>query len=248
MIDFKPISTPNLPQSRVCHAVISYKYPQLNDSLKKLDIEPLFVSGCRDILPQVEDHSDMLFSYIGDGCYMLEKSQAALDSSLKMLGFKSINSRISLSAGYPHDVVLNTCIIGNKILGSEAIADYRKDDSKNFVAVKQGYAKCSVCVVDENSLITDDISIFNKCKSLDMDVLFVRKGSVKLNGFDYGFIGGCCGKIARDVLAFFGDINTHSDSSKIKSFLSFRGIDAFSLCPGDLKDIGSIIPITEYCS
>ncbi len=247
MTGFKPISKPNLPRNNVCHAVVSDSYPQLARSLIKNGIEPLFVSRCSDVMQQVEDHPDMLFSYLGDGHYMLEKSQSSLDLSLKKLEFKAENSTVNLAPNYPCDVFLNTCIIGDKILGSEYVADFWSCTSKSFASVKQGYSKCSVCVADENSLITDDISIYNRCKQLDIDVLLVRKGNVKLDGFDYGFIGGCCGKISRDVVAFFGDINTHCDSLNIKSFLKFRGIDTLSLCAGDLVDVGSIIPITEYC-
>ncbi len=247
MIDYIPILMPNLPMGKVKHVVVSSEYSVLTKALQNCDIEPLFVSSCSDVIRQVRNHSDMLFSYLGNGYYMAEKSQTSLVSRLNSLGLKSVNSSVCLSSIYPRDVVLNTCVIGDKILGSFAAADMWSGDHREFVPVKQGYAKCSVCVVDEHSLITDDISIFDACKILDIDALLVRKGSVKLNGFDYGFIGGCCGKISRDTLAFFGDVSTHCDYEKIKSFLAYRGVSALSLTSGSLIDVGSIIPITEYC-
>lgn len=247
MTDFKPIVMPNLPENKVRHVVISDEYPQLVESLRSLNIESFFVSSCNDVIAQVKSHADMLFSYLGKGRFITESSQTSLVADLKSLGFKYENISVNLSPDYPNDVFLNTCIIGGAILGSSAIADTWSDDHRKFFPVKQGYAKCSVCVVDKNSLITDDISIFDACKTLDIDALLVRKGSVKLNGFDYGFIGGCCGKISRDTLAFFGDIRTHCDYEKIKTFLDYRCVDALSLCSGNLVDVGSIIPITEYC-
>jgi len=247
MINFKPILMPNLPADKVRHVVVSGEYPLLAESLKNCGIEPVFVTRCGDVIEQVSNHSDILFSYLGNGCYMSEKSQVSLETALNSLGFKSENNLICLSADYPNDVVLNTCIIGDKILGSAAVKDVWLCDSREFVSVKQGYAKCSVCVVDEHSLITDDSSIADVCRKIEIDALLVRKGSVKLNGFDYGFIGGCCGKISRETLAFFGDISTHTDYQKIKSFLAYRGVDALSLNSEYLTDVGSIIPITEYC-
>jgi hypothetical protein len=178
---------------------------------------------------------------------MVEKSQCLLDSSLISLGFKSENSKVSLLPNYPNDVLLNTCILNDKIIGGTAIKDFWSNDKREYISVKQGYTKCSVCVVDEHSLITDDLSIFDACQAFDIDALLVSKGNVKLNGFDYGFIGGCSGKISRDTIAFFGDIRTHSDYTQIKSFLSYRGVYEHSLCSGNLIDVGSIIPITEYC-
>jgi len=247
MIDYKPIAMPNLPMNKVKHVVVSAEYSSLITALKKYDIEPLFVSTCSDVISQVRNHSDMLFSYLGNGLYMTEKFQTTLNSALNSLGFTSKNNSVSLSQNYPDDVILNTCIINGKILGSAAVADKWSSDYGEFIPVKQGYTKCSVCIVDEHSLITDDISIFDACKMLDIDALLVRKGSVKLNGFDYGFIGGCCGKISHDTLAFFGDIRSHCDYDKISSFLAYRSVDALSLCSGSLIDVGSIIPITEYC-
>lgn len=247
MIDFKPIIKPNLPINKVRHVVVSPEFNSLALSLEECGIEPLCVSSCSDVIKQVSNHSDILFSYLGNGYYMVEKSQNSLVSAMNLLGFKSKNSNVSLAQKYPYDVFLNTCILNDMIIGSYAVKDLWSNDNRKFISVKQGYTKCSVCVVDEHSLITDDLSIADACKSNDIDVLLVSKGSVKLSGFDYGFIGGCCGKISRDTIAFFGDIRTHSDYSKIKSFLSYRGVYDYSLCSGDLIDVGSIIPITEYC-
>ncbi len=247
MTDFKPIIKPNLPIGKVKHVVISAEFNSLSVSLQKCGIEPLFVSPCSDVIEQMSNHSDILFSYLGNGHYMVEKSQYSLDSVLLSLGFKSENSTVSLLADYPYDVILNTCILNDKILGGAAVKDFWSNDKREFIPVKQGYTKCSVCIVDERSLITDDVSVYDACKAIDTDALLVRKGSVKLNGFDYGFIGGCCGKISHDTVAFFGDISTHSDYAKIKSFLAYRGVYDYSLCSGNLIDVGSIIPITEYC-
>ena len=99
--------------------------------------------------------------------------------------------------------------------------------------------------VDENSLITDDLSIYNAAIGFGLDALLVRKGCVRLDGFDTGFIGGCCGKLAKDMLAFCGDIANHPDYTKINSFLRERNVYPHSLFGGELIDIGSVIPITQ---
>lgn len=246
MTDFIPIVKPNLPSGKVCHAVLSSGYPEFTKPLTSIGVVPLFSSVCSDVLPQISNHTDMLFSYLGNGKYIAEKSQQTLICSLDSLGFKSEHNAVSLSENYPEDVILNTLILGDKIFGTADVRDFWHFDTREYVSVRQGYAKCSVCVVDENSLITDDISMYSICQKLGYDVLLVRKGSVKLNGFDYGFIGGCSGKISHDTLAFSGDLKTHCDCQKIISFLKERHIDYISLCSGELIDIGSIIPITQY--
>ena len=97
----------------------------------------------------------------------------------------------------------------------------------------------------DSAFITDDESIYKTLKAEKLDVLLVKKGSVRLKGFDYGFFGGCCGKISDKKIVFFGDIKNHSCYDNIKSFAKNYKIDLISLAKGDLTDIGSLIPITE---
>jgi hypothetical protein len=114
-----------------------------------------------------------------------------------------------------------------------------------IINVKQGYAKCSVCVVDENSIITADIGIANAAESVGLSVLRISAGYICLPGHECGFIGGCCGKLAPDIMAFCGDLSTHPDHKSIDAFLRERGVFAESLCRGQLTDIGGMIPLAE---
>lgn len=114
-----------------------------------------------------------------------------------------------------------------------------------IIDVKQGYTKCSLCPVRENAVITDDSGIEKVLLNNGYDVLKVSKGSVRLHGFDYGFIGGCSAMISRDILLFFGNFEMHSDKDRIKVFLQNYGITPQSLNGDVLTDIGSIIPLSE---
>jgi len=116
-----------------------------------------------------------------------------------------------------------------------------------FVKVRQGYTKCSVCVVDENSAITSDRNIYNALISNGIDTLLISEGYIDLDGYDYGFIGGSCGKISKNEIAFTGRFNKHPDCDRILEFLNARKIDAKFLTDKDIFDIGSILPITEEC-
>ena len=76
-----------------------------------------------------------------------------------------------------------------------------------------------------------------------IDVLKISAGHIMLDGYDYGFIGGCCGKISSGAIAFCGDLKTHPDSDNICGFLGNYGIKAVSLGSGQLYDTGGILPI-----
>lgn len=245
MSKFISVFNPNLPAGKVKHAVVSGEYPEFIAELENYGITVLTTEPCNDIMPAVKLHADMLFSYLGNGEYLIEKSQTKLRNELDKLNGFICRGSIALGAKYPNDIVLNSCIIGESAICCKKNIYPLFREKFKLIEVSQGYAKCSVCVVDENSIITDDESIYSGCKKTDIDVLLVRKGCVLLNGFKYGFIGGCCGKISYDTIAFCGNLDTHSDASKIKSFLNFRNINYVSLGKSELTDIGSILPITQ---
>ena len=66
---------------------------------------------------------------------------------------------------------------------------------------------------------------FHSIKHDNINSLLIEKGSVHINKYDYGFIGGCCGLIDKNLLLFNGDLSLHSDFDKIKKFLYDNGIN-----------------------
>lgn len=246
MTGFRFIEKPNLPNSAVSHVVVSSQYPQVLSALTDLRLRTLSVIECKDVLFPLRNHSDMLFSYLGSGKFAVENSQTVLSDEIKALGGFCSDDSVVLGSSYPDDVKLNFCLIGNNAIGLDCKYIESFLPNKTFLKVKQGYTKCSCVPVDENSLITDDCSVYSACRNVGLDVLLVSKGSVRLEGLDYGFVGGCCGKIDKGILAFCGDIRTHTDYVQINSFLRERNVYPLSLFGGDLLDIGSLIPVTEY--
>ena len=76
-------------------------------------------------------------------------------------------------------------------------------------------------------------------------MLKIQKGFISLPGYDYGFIGGCCGKLSKNILAFTGKIESHPDYNNIKDFCRNYNVNVLSLTNDDLLDIGGILPIAE---
>ena len=246
MTNYSFLPAPNLPLQKVIHAVVSPQYQQVISALKDSDIIPLTVSSCENILHPLRNHTDMLFSYLGNGNFAVETGQTTLTNKLRKLGFHCICDNIELKPEYPFDILLNSCIIGEYLICKTDYTPQFMKNSRTVINVKQGYAKCSCIPVNYNSLITDDSSIFNAAIKHGLDCLLIKKGFVRLDGFDTGFIGGSCGKLSNDILAFCGDITTHPDYSQINSFLRERNVYPYPLFGGELIDIGSIIPITQY--
>lgn len=115
------------------------------------------------------------------------------------------------------------------------------------IDVRQGYAKCSIVVVDEDSIITYDQGIAAQCRRLsetdsdyaDLSVLLVNPGNVTLQGYSTGFIGGTSGRVGNHTI-FNGDLMAHPQGNLIKEFIESRGLKC-SWFDWPLTDIGSII-------
>jgi len=165
---------------------------------------------------------------------------AGLNLEIEIIEIKSPESY-----KYPDDIGLNAAIFGEYLIcnikyTNDKILKYAKKNKKNVIDVRQGYAKCSICVVDEKSIITSDEPIYKKAILNDIEALLINSGHINLNGYDYGFIGGCSGLIDKNKLAFTGDIKQHPDYINIKNFCEGRGVEIISLSGKKLYDYGSL--------
>ena len=77
-------------------------------------------------------------------------------------------------------------------------------------------------------------------------MLLIEAGSIQLPGYDTGFIGGCCGKLSPDKMAFTGSLKNHPSGTRIQIFLREHGVTPLELCQGPLIDVGVIIPLAEF--
>lgn len=149
---------------------------------------------------------------------------------------------------YPQDCVLNFAVCGNRVIGNSR--NMHKDllsmldkYSIQIINVNQGYAKCNICVVNENAIITEDKGIAKSCTSAGINVLLLERNSVMLNGYKNGFIGGASGTVFKDnknTVMFCGDITMHPEYSKIAEFICNNGAEFVSLSDEPLYDYGSI--------
>ena len=169
---------------------------------------------------------------------------------IRFQSISDVKEFVQIVNSYPYDVPLNCVRIGNKIICNKKtiaseILDSAYNDGITLIDTNQGYSKCSVCILNENAIITDDVSIFSAAEPFFDSVTLISKGSILLTGYDYGFIGGCTGLIGKDKLAFNGQIMSHSDHNKIIDALTANSITPIELSVNRLEDIGSILPIME---
>lgn len=244
----KILEKPNLPQGRVVLAAVSAEAGESIKKLNSLDIETIEIPA-NPLLPKpVNSHADLQLLHFAPNIMFAQNEHLFLGEMAEKIKVR----RIMSNAGnkYPEDVKLNCAVIGDKIICNKKtiapeILDAAEKLGLTIINVNQGYSKCSICVVNENAIITDDESIFAAAGNFLNDALFVSKGSIRLDGYNYGFIGGCCGKIDKDIIAFNGAIESHKDYKKIIDFLNRNSVKLIELNNERLNDIGGILPLCE---
>lgn len=243
---------PNLPEKQVNTVIMSGAYSEFVQAIQELQIKTIHTIKNNNLIDGLSEHADLLYNQPSKDTLVYDYSQRdnivnylTIGENKKLITVKSVKTP------YPGDCLLNCCVVGNNVFLNTAtccneLLEIYKNNTYNIINVKQGYCKCSISVVNNNAIITDDPSIGHAAAANGIDCIEVTKGSIKLSGFNYGFIGGCSGKINSNQLAFCGDISYHNDYDKIKRFLYKYDVEPISLiknCP--LEDIGGIMPIAE---
>jgi hypothetical protein len=245
------IENPGLPETEVSLAAVSGTYPELIDALHQCGIQTIPVLPERGKSEWLAGHSDLHIFHAGGCNLFLSAGTGRLKQNLLQYDFRITELPYVISSPYPDDVRLNALLLGKKAIVNQLtigkeIFDYIIAKKYRIISVKQGYAKCSAAVVDENSIITSDSGIAKAAAQAGIEVLKITEGFIRLKGFQYGFIGGACGKISKHKIAFCGRIQDHPDYPSIKKFLEARKIEPVVLADIPLTDIGGIIPLMEF--
>lgn len=234
------IKSPNLPKKEVsvfiADAIIE----------NKTVITPPYLEA---LPPGLRRHADL-------GICIVNKNTAVCppDSflyykkELSPYGFTVIQGNSSLQCNYPGDSAYNVGIVGKKCFLNKSVCDsllydILTSEGYEIINVRQGYAKCSICPIDENTLITGDKSIQKAAEKAGMDVLLIRNDGIFLEGYNNGFFGGCCGMADNKTLLVNGSLDTFPDKNILTEFLNLKGINIKSIKEGVLTDIGSLLPL-----
>lgn len=239
---------PNLPKGKVSQVIMSAEYKQMIMAVEALKINVIKTYQHKNLPLQEGFHADMQCLHIVNDYWVLLHGNRCLNIQFKENRINYTNSIKTPNQEYPYNVLLNALRIGNYLFCKEAALDNKVKqlcDTYNIdiINVNQGYAKCSAAVVAENAIITVDKSIYAAARKVNMDVLLIKDGYIRLPGYNYGFIGGACGKLSEDCLAFCGRIELHPDYDAIQSFTKNHGVYLLSLVDEPLLDIGGILPV-----
>lgn len=240
------LTKPNLPDGKVCLCAVAHGQDAIAAALRKRGIEIIEVPAHPNLLPPVAGHADMQLHDLGGGKAVIASGAPELKKQLLRYGFAVEEE--PLLERYPGDIALNCFALNGYIFcnerhTSQTVLEHYRLKGARTVPVRQGYAKCSACIVDGNSIITADPSIGKAAEARGIRVLMISAEHILLPGYGTGFIGGCCGLLDRGLLAFSGKISAHPDYCKIRDFCEERGVTLLELTDSPLLDIGGILPL-----
>ncbi len=217
------------------------------DALKNMGYKVIVTPHMNTLYNTICGHTDIMLHKINSDTVITEPSVYDYFAE-KLKNITVLKGNTVLDSKYPHDIAYNCARVGNNIFCNEKFTDkkilnYYRENGYNIINSKQGYAKCSICIVSDNAIITSDKNISMLAEKNKIDVLTVNDDKIALKGFEHGFIGGATGLISKDILAVNGDINLHSDCDRIVDFCSTYNIKVLSLNDNQITDIGSLIVI-----
>ncbi|AFK87210.1 MULTISPECIES: DUF6873 family GME fold protein [Thermoanaerobacterium] len=243
------LKNPYVPDKKVSHVIIDGRHYDVAESLRKMEIDVIMTKRHGSLYEAISYHPDMIVHNAGDGQIVLAPDvDENFVEEIKKLNLEVIFGKTVLSRNYPDNIAYNVARLGDYAFHNLKYTDpvLRKVLEKKgvkFIHVNQGYTKCNMAIVDNASFITSDAGVYKTASKEGFDCLLIEQGGIKLNGFDYGFIGGASGLIDKDVFCIAGDLRYHGEYKKIIDFMKYKNKEIIFLTSGEVKDIGSIIPL-----
>ncbi len=206
------------------------------------NIKPASVNAVDE---KIRHHADISICHLGGKRFVTSKD--TYEYYVRSLaGAEIICGESKVESPYPFDAAYCAAVFSGIAVANEAVTDKKLLEILKsefvFVNVRQGYAKCNICPVAENAVITEDEGIY-KALSRVADVLLIRPGYVALKGYKYGFIGGAAGLIGPGTLYFNGRLTDHPDCEKMLDFLAKYSVTPV-FADKALTDVGSIIAVS----
>lgn len=225
------------------YCIVDTSDKQITEKLVHLGYNCIDVIPSGRVSPPICHHTDVLYKKLDNTTIIASACQKPNFPLLEKLGYRIIVND-NLRPGYKTESWLNYILNNKYFIFNPKTAE--KPD-KEFIKVQkeikvnQGYTGCSTVCVTEDAYITDDENIYKTLTDNNIDCLYIGKGDIELEGYDYGFIGGASVKLNEKEILFFGDIKNKEDKNKISEFLKKYCMQPIFIEGKKLKDIGSAL-------
>jgi hypothetical protein len=202
------------------------------------------IPPCRDVDNRIALHPDIQLCITGSTVYC----HPHIDASFADVLSKDITvyqCTKKLSSLYPDDCAYNIACIGQHAFYKKEIIPHEIElafNTQNIIQVHiaQGYARCSIIPIDDQTIATEDEGIIEAARSAGLTVIQLASGFIPLKGFQKGFAGGAFG-LFNKTLYCTGTLPDHKDYHILRNEVSARGIVLTELCAAPAEDFGSLL-------
>jgi len=222
------------------YVIIAENFPE--DSAKKLEKYGKIIRTRKNkkVMEGLNTHPDILVHPLPNGDIVVDRDNFMYYDMV--LRKTVIKSESYLDEKYPKDVPLNAFTFKNYFIHNlkftdKRLLEYYKDNGYELIDIKQGYSKCTT-LVTEDFLITSDGGTYEKLKDI-MPIYKINHKEIKLENFNYGFIGGASGSLDKKIF-FTGSIKEHSSYEEIMRIINKYGYEVEILSDNPIEDYGSI--------
>ena len=193
--------------------------------------------------PQVSNHPDIFFCAGTHKWVVAPNTPVEYIQKLKSAGVDYVSGSTPVGLVYPESARYNAVVTDKYFVHNFSVTDAvlkKTFGHLNPVSIRQGYARCSLLPLKNNSFITSDKGIQKELLKQNTDVLYVDSSQILLPGFKHGFFGGCAG-VYHDRVFLSGSLKYLNDGERVKNYLRKLNYQVIELYDGPLFDGGSIL-------
>lgn len=223
------------------YVLVAENFPEASAEKLKEYGEVVRTRANTRVLKGLDTHPDILVHPLPSGNLVVDRDNYDYYKEI-FPNKKIIPSHSSLTEKYPGDIHLNAFAFKNIFIHNlkhtdQVILDYYKRAGYDLVNIKQGYTKCS-CLVTEDFVITSDGGIYESLRDL-IPIYKIDHGQIKLQNFNYGFIGGATGVLGKKIF-FTGNFSHHSSYEEILKIINKYNYEIEILSKDPIEDYGTI--------
>ena len=230
--------------------IVDFRMPeQMRVEIRRCGVEVLPSAKLSAVAQPLCGHPDVQICFPAPGCAVCAPEVFCYyETLLQPYGVRVVCGSAKPDRNYPADIAYTVARAGRHAIclpkqTDPVLLGELQRRGAQILAVRQGYAKCNICVVREDAVVTSDAGIAKAARNAGIDVLQILPGQIALPGYDYGFIGGASGLLPDGRVFFCGDITRHSDFLNIDAFCGAHGVDYVFVPETPLIDFGSVLPV-----
>lgn len=213
------------------------------DKLRSMDEKIYYSADCDWVYKPVNTHPDLQIHFVSEDTAFVPPELYEYYKSILPDYLKIKSGNKSIGGTYPNNVAYNIARIGNYVIlnkkyADSKVVDFYESHGYTIINVNQGYTKCNICT-DGKFAITEDSGIAKALENNRITTLKISVGTVSLENFQYGFIGGASGCFDGKILLC--GIADEQIKDKIAEFLKENKTGICFLDEEKLTDYGSIL-------